>query len=125
MTFRYNTSDLSSYDEPTEAAETEEPDHTAYGYPAPDIDQLVADLSPKDTRELAKAALLIMAELGQEIELSNAGDHCVAITDILTEHAPDNLPTITAQSKPAARWWCDVLEVDRGDDIAWTPEEEA
>lgn len=110
--------------DPPEPCCYEEPDHTHYGYPKPDLDQLAADVSPADARALVRAAIEVMAVLGSETELSDPAEKCAAISDILGDAKPSNLPTITEQYKPAARWWCQVGDMDPHDEDRWTPEEE-
>lgn len=116
--------DFSSYDEPRDPCCLEEPDHKHYGWPKPDIDTLHGRLTVRETNDLARAALLIMADLGSETTLRNPSDHIAAIHDILDDCAPSDLPTISVQDKPAARWWAKVADVDVHDDDKWTPEEE-
>lgn len=111
--------------DPPEPCCVEEPSFTDYGFPKPDADAILDSLTAQEIRSLAKAAVLTMADLGSETTLREPAEHCAVITDILGDYAPGTLPTITAQDKPSARWWCAVGDVDPHDEDKWTPEEES
>lgn len=111
--------------DPPEPCCTEEPDYLDLGFPKPDIETILDRCTPEELRDLARGGLLAMAELGQETELTDPAEHCAVINEALEDYAPAWLPTITAQHKPSARWWCQVIDVDPADRDKWTPEEEA
>lgn len=116
--------DFSSYDEPREPCCVEEPDHSDYGFPTPDIDAIVESLTPEQTKELTRYALFAAGTIGSDLTWKDYTAQNV--TDDLVNGLPDALPPIEGRDhgKPEARWWTDLIGADRSPEVEWTPEED-